>query len=136
LKSADALVLGAGIVGVSVALHLQKRGRATVLVDRRGAADVDAQHPRLRSPAIGASRRSRGGEDRAGVAVARAVGELERCVEIAADGEGVGRRDEATSCRRLRQPGAREWDQLHLAPQVVQHAEHPLLRRDVHGVDL
>jgi D-amino-acid dehydrogenase len=39
LKSADALVLGAGIVGVSVALHLQKRGRATVLVDRRGAAE-------------------------------------------------------------------------------------------------
>ena len=36
---ADALVLGAGIVGVSVALHLQKRGRATVLVDRRGAAE-------------------------------------------------------------------------------------------------
>ena len=34
----DALVLGAGIVGVSVAVHLQKRGRATVLVDRRGAA--------------------------------------------------------------------------------------------------
>ena len=35
----DALVLGAGIVGVSVALHLQKRGRATVLVDRRGPAE-------------------------------------------------------------------------------------------------
>jgi len=39
VKTADALVLGAGIVGVSVALHLQKRGRATVLVDRRGAAE-------------------------------------------------------------------------------------------------
>jgi D-amino-acid dehydrogenase len=37
--SADAVVLGAGIVGVSVAVHLQKRGRATVLVDRRGAAE-------------------------------------------------------------------------------------------------
>src|SRR3954469_15740732 len=37
--SADALVLGAGIVGVSVAVHLQKRGRATVLVDRRGPAE-------------------------------------------------------------------------------------------------
>src|SRR5262245_44199307 len=35
----DVVVLGAGIVGVSVALHLQKRGRATVLVDRRGAAE-------------------------------------------------------------------------------------------------
>jgi len=39
LKSADALVLGAGIVGISVAVHLQKRGRATVLVDRRGPAE-------------------------------------------------------------------------------------------------
>jgi len=39
VKTADALVLGAGIVGVSVALHLQKRGRATVLVDRRGPAE-------------------------------------------------------------------------------------------------
>jgi len=36
---ADAVVLGAGIIGVSVALHLQKRGRATVLVDRRAAAE-------------------------------------------------------------------------------------------------
>jgi D-amino-acid dehydrogenase len=35
----DALVLGAGIVGISVAVHLQKRGRQTVLVDRRGAAE-------------------------------------------------------------------------------------------------
>ena len=35
----DAVVLGAGIVGISVAVHLQKRGRATVLVDRRGAAE-------------------------------------------------------------------------------------------------
>ncbi len=36
---ADALVLGAGIIGVSIALHLQKRGRQTVLIDRRGAAE-------------------------------------------------------------------------------------------------
>jgi len=35
----DALVLGAGIVGICVALHLQKRGRSVVLVDRRGAAE-------------------------------------------------------------------------------------------------
>src|SRR5580765_4150244 len=39
LRKADALVLGAGIVGISTALHLQKRGRATVLVDRRGPAE-------------------------------------------------------------------------------------------------
>jgi D-amino-acid dehydrogenase len=38
-STADAIVLGAGIVGVSVAVHLQKRGRTTVLVDRRGAAE-------------------------------------------------------------------------------------------------
>src|SRR4026207_159189 len=36
---ADAVVLGAGIVGGSVAAHLQKRGRSVVLVDRRGAAE-------------------------------------------------------------------------------------------------
>ena len=35
----DAVVLGAGIVGVSVALHLQTRGRAVVLLDRRGVAE-------------------------------------------------------------------------------------------------
>ena len=35
----DAMVLGAGIVGICSALHLQKRGRAVVLVDRRGAAE-------------------------------------------------------------------------------------------------
>jgi D-lysine oxidase len=36
---ADVLVLGAGMVGVSVALHLQKRGREVVLIDRRGAGE-------------------------------------------------------------------------------------------------
>ena len=35
----DSVVLGAGIVGICTALHLQKRGRATALVDRRGAAE-------------------------------------------------------------------------------------------------
>jgi len=36
---ADVAVLGAGIVGVSIALHLQARGRSVVLVDRRGAGE-------------------------------------------------------------------------------------------------
>ena len=36
---ADAVVLGAGIIGISAALHLQARGRSVVLVDRRGAAE-------------------------------------------------------------------------------------------------
>jgi D-amino-acid dehydrogenase len=37
--NADVLVLGAGMVGVSTALHLLKRGRSVVLVDRRGAGE-------------------------------------------------------------------------------------------------
>jgi len=36
---ADCLVLGAGIVGVSVAIHLVKRGRTVVLVDRKDAGE-------------------------------------------------------------------------------------------------
>jgi D-amino-acid dehydrogenase len=36
---ADVIVLGAGMVGVSVALHLQQRGRDVVLIDRRGAGE-------------------------------------------------------------------------------------------------
>jgi len=36
---ADAVVLGAGIVGISCALHLQARGRSVVLLDRRGAGE-------------------------------------------------------------------------------------------------
>src|SRR5919106_4821056 len=35
----DVVVLGAGIVGICVALHLQKRSRAVVLLDRRGPAE-------------------------------------------------------------------------------------------------
>ena len=31
----DVVILGAGIVGVSIALHLQKRGRSVLLVDKR-----------------------------------------------------------------------------------------------------
>src|SRR5580704_2975192 len=36
---ADVLVLGAGMVGVSTALHLQRRGRDVVLIDRRGPGE-------------------------------------------------------------------------------------------------
>src|SRR5690242_16151538 len=39
MADGDVIVLGAGMVGVSTALHLQKRGRAVVLVDRRGAGE-------------------------------------------------------------------------------------------------
>ncbi|MCX7340669.1 MAG: FAD-binding oxidoreductase [Hyphomicrobiales bacterium] len=35
----DCIVLGAGIVGTCVALHLQKAGRSTVLIDRRGISE-------------------------------------------------------------------------------------------------
>ena len=35
----DVVVLGAGIVGICVALHLQKRGKSVLLVDRRGPAE-------------------------------------------------------------------------------------------------
>jgi D-amino-acid dehydrogenase len=35
----DAIVLGAGIVGTSVALHLAKRGLAVALIDRRGPGE-------------------------------------------------------------------------------------------------
>src|SRR5262245_6714946 len=35
----DVIVLGAGIAGVTAALHLQRRGRAVAVVDRRGVAE-------------------------------------------------------------------------------------------------
>lgn len=35
----DVMVLGAGMVGISTALHLLERGRSVALVDRRGAAE-------------------------------------------------------------------------------------------------
>ena len=35
----DVLVLGAGMAGISAALHLQKRGRSVMLIDRRGPAE-------------------------------------------------------------------------------------------------
>ena len=38
-SQADAIVLGAGIIGICVARHLQQRGRSVALVDRRGAAE-------------------------------------------------------------------------------------------------
>lgn len=38
-ERSDVFVLGAGIIGVCVAAHLQKRSRSVVLVDRRGAAE-------------------------------------------------------------------------------------------------
>ena len=41
---ADVLVLGAGMVGVGAALHLQKRGRDTVLIDRHELAGEETSH--------------------------------------------------------------------------------------------
>jgi D-amino-acid dehydrogenase len=40
MQKADVLVLGAGIVGTSVALHLAQRGLKTVLVDRQGPGEA------------------------------------------------------------------------------------------------
>ena len=40
-RNIDVIVLGAGIVGVSAAIHLQRRGRSVLLVDRRGEAGED-----------------------------------------------------------------------------------------------
>ena len=39
MTRSDVFVLGAGMIGISVAAHLQKRGRAVTLIDRRGAAE-------------------------------------------------------------------------------------------------
>src|SRR4030095_13566074 len=39
LARVDAIVLGAGIVGTSIALHLAKRGLAVALVDRRAPGE-------------------------------------------------------------------------------------------------
>jgi D-amino-acid dehydrogenase len=39
-EDADVIVLGGGIVGVSIALHLQMRGRQTVLLDRQGPGEA------------------------------------------------------------------------------------------------
>ena len=41
---ADVVVLGAGMVGVSAALHLQQRGRDVVLLDRHGGAGEETSY--------------------------------------------------------------------------------------------
>jgi D-amino-acid dehydrogenase len=41
---ADIVVLGAGMVGVGAALHLQKRGRNVVLIDKHDAAGEETSH--------------------------------------------------------------------------------------------
>jgi D-amino-acid dehydrogenase len=44
MQIADVAVLGAGMVGVSAALHLQARGRDVVLLDRHGAAGLETSY--------------------------------------------------------------------------------------------
>ena len=58
----DAAVLGAGIVGISVALHLQARGRTVALLDRRGAVCSSPTTSSLRPvrPGVNAERSMRG----------------------------------------------------------------------------
>ncbi len=63
----DAIVLGAGIVGVSVALQLAKRGLSVALVDRGGVGEADLlrqfrRHRGLNHPAAGVSVASDGAD--------------------------------------------------------------------------
>jgi D-amino-acid dehydrogenase len=44
LAKTDVVVLGAGIIGVSAALHLQARGRSVAIVDRSGAAASETSY--------------------------------------------------------------------------------------------
>jgi choline dehydrogenase-like flavoprotein len=44
LAKIDVVVLGAGIVGVSAALHLQARGRSVAIVDRSGVAASETSY--------------------------------------------------------------------------------------------
>src|ERR1700753_738224 len=41
---ADIVVLGAGMLGVGAALHLQKRGRNVMLIDKHGAAGEETSY--------------------------------------------------------------------------------------------
>ena len=41
---AEIVVLGAGMVGVGAALHLQKRGRNVTLIDKHGAAGEETSY--------------------------------------------------------------------------------------------
>ena len=41
MRKTDVCILGAGIVGVSAALHLQARGRDVILLDRRNGAGLE-----------------------------------------------------------------------------------------------
>src|SRR5260370_28360382 len=41
---ADVMVLGAGMVGVGAALHLQKRGRDVILIDKHGLAGEETSY--------------------------------------------------------------------------------------------
>ena len=40
----DVIVVGAGIIGVSIALHLQSAGRSVMLIDRHGEAGSETSH--------------------------------------------------------------------------------------------
>lgn len=43
-RKVDVIVLGAGMVGVSAALHLQQRGREVVLIDKHGSAGDETSY--------------------------------------------------------------------------------------------
>lgn len=96
----DVIVLGAGIVGVSVAIHLQRRGRSVLLVDRR-------------SPGQETSFGNSGVIQREGVrprAFPRDLGELLRI----ATKQGLDTRYDLSALPGLAAPLARYW--WHSAP--------------------
>jgi len=49
----DAIMLGAGIVGTSIALHLAKRGLSVALIDRAGVGEQTLYLPKITSGCIG-----------------------------------------------------------------------------------
>ncbi len=116
----DAIVLGAGIVGTSIAVHLAKRGLAVALVDRGGPGEGTSygnagiiEGNTIFPPAFP----SRFGAPAAGRAQARAGGQLSS--DVSAEGRavavglprrfaaGAADRDRAADAAALRARGRR-----------------------------
>ena len=85
----DVIVLGAGIVGTSIALHLAKRGLAVALIDRRGPGEETS---------YGNAGVDRGQHD---VSAAFPAG-LRRCCADRAQARAGSQLSLSASCRRSR----------------------------------
>ena len=131
MQRTDVIVLGAGMAGVSAALHLQQRGRSVVLVDRRGPGRAQQRHRYPRRAAVHQHRYPDRAHHRAQRVAGRILG-MGDVVGLMQDFEGVVDQKKAEKDAERMLQGDFTLEDLVTRIRVTHHVTTRTLLRSMH----